>query len=49
MLCPKCKKEMEVVRIDNHFGTFVKIMQCPKCRSIESSLPDKIDQEIYDG
>jgi len=40
---------MDYVRIESHFGTFLKIYQCPVGKELKPVLPDKIDTEIYDG
>ncbi len=42
-VCEKCKKVMDYVKIENHFGQFVKIYQCPICKKLKPVLPDKID------
>jgi hypothetical protein len=46
--CPKCHKEMKLVRVDNKFGTFIKIMECG-CKELTPVLPDGSDEEIWNG
>lgn len=48
-ICDKkeCGAKLDFIRIENHFGQFTKIMQCPKCEKLYSFLPDRIDQDIF--
>ncbi len=43
----KCNTKLDFIKIENHFGQFTKIFQCPKCKELYSFLPDRIDQDAF--